>query len=258
MIRRPPRSTLFPYTTLFRSALAVLAHHLFVADGAIHLTRDGAARSHVGRGTAGMALSSGDARPARAGPSRPVDVQRPGFSGGRPREGGIGVAAQAIAVGHPLRVVNLADFVRLMAVDAGRNQVRLLLPQLAANHLAMDGLDLRVALGAGLGNILFGNRRARVVVGQHVVGGMATGADRGNGEAFLEEANAVNTVPVILRDVALRHGPCLADFGVFTVTAAAQARHVDDGCRRLQVGRGQDLMLAVAELAAWSKRVVGL
>src|SRR2546421_1914188 len=25
MIRRPPRSTLFPYTTLFRSALAVLA-----------------------------------------------------------------------------------------------------------------------------------------------------------------------------------------------------------------------------------------
>src|SRR2546425_8633093 len=28
MIRRPPRSTLFPYTTLFRSALRLLAHQL--------------------------------------------------------------------------------------------------------------------------------------------------------------------------------------------------------------------------------------
>src|SRR6266702_6196355 len=28
MIRRPPRSTLFPYTTLFRSALAQLLHYL--------------------------------------------------------------------------------------------------------------------------------------------------------------------------------------------------------------------------------------
>src|SRR5258705_9651473 len=28
MIRRPPRSTLFPYTTLFRSALRVERHHV--------------------------------------------------------------------------------------------------------------------------------------------------------------------------------------------------------------------------------------
>src|SRR3712207_6890311 len=32
MIRRPPRSTLFPYTTLFRSAMAVLQRHLTDAD----------------------------------------------------------------------------------------------------------------------------------------------------------------------------------------------------------------------------------
>src|SRR2546430_12810545 len=32
MIRRPPRSTLFPYTTLFRSALAVLADGVIAAD----------------------------------------------------------------------------------------------------------------------------------------------------------------------------------------------------------------------------------
>src|SRR3712207_7543336 len=32
MIRRPPRSTLFPYTTLFRSAGDVLDHHDRVVD----------------------------------------------------------------------------------------------------------------------------------------------------------------------------------------------------------------------------------
>src|ERR1019366_5550745 len=142
-----------------------------------------------------------------------------------------------------------------MAVDASRNQVRLLLPQFAADHLAVDGLDLSVALGAGLGNVLFRNRGLGIRVETHVVRGMATGADRSHGQAFLEEANAVNSVAVILRDVALRHGPRLADFGAFTVTAAAQARHVDDGRRRLQVGRGQDVMRAVAELAAGSRRV---
>src|SRR2546430_14913591 len=30
MIRRPPRSTLFPYTTLFRSALPAMAHDFWI------------------------------------------------------------------------------------------------------------------------------------------------------------------------------------------------------------------------------------
>src|SRR3712207_9505080 len=38
MIRRPPRSTLFPYTTLFRSEEVVLAH---VGDSRCYLLRDG-------------------------------------------------------------------------------------------------------------------------------------------------------------------------------------------------------------------------
>src|SRR3712207_7403538 len=33
MIRRPPRSTLFPYTTLFRSELTIDGIPVFVADG---------------------------------------------------------------------------------------------------------------------------------------------------------------------------------------------------------------------------------
>src|SRR5260221_8908423 len=46
MIRRPPRSTLFPYTTLFRSAVAVGAHLLEVRqdEDAIH-DRDAQQRS---------------------------------------------------------------------------------------------------------------------------------------------------------------------------------------------------------------------
>src|SRR3712207_8376134 len=37
MIRRPPRSTLFPYTTLFRSQVAVLHHVLHVPLGRVGL-----------------------------------------------------------------------------------------------------------------------------------------------------------------------------------------------------------------------------
>src|SRR2546425_6155392 len=39
MIRRPPRSTLFPYTTLFRSVIAELAAALVLLTGAGLLTR---------------------------------------------------------------------------------------------------------------------------------------------------------------------------------------------------------------------------
>src|SRR5260221_8657082 len=39
MIRRPPRSTLFPYTTLFRSARHRLRHGLHCADPAPHQER---------------------------------------------------------------------------------------------------------------------------------------------------------------------------------------------------------------------------
>src|SRR5256885_3051141 len=41
MIRRPPRSTLFPYTTLFRSGHADIAHHYGLSPLARgHLPRD--------------------------------------------------------------------------------------------------------------------------------------------------------------------------------------------------------------------------
>ena len=63
------------------------------------------------------------------------------------------VATQAIAVRHALRVEDAADFMRLMTVDAGRDHVRLLLPQLAANHFAVDNFDQRVTLLASLRDV---------------------------------------------------------------------------------------------------------
>src|SRR5258708_25649000 len=42
MIRRPPRSTLFPYTTLFRSPPVVVAGSMAAAAGAVRCPRGGA------------------------------------------------------------------------------------------------------------------------------------------------------------------------------------------------------------------------
>src|SRR3712207_8263115 len=52
MIRRPPRSTLFPYTTLFRSHSRASIHHLQVGDDEQRALRDGRPRSalDLGRG----------------------------------------------------------------------------------------------------------------------------------------------------------------------------------------------------------------
>ena len=74
------------------------------------------------------------------------------------------MAPLAVLIGHALRVVDAADLVRLVAVHARWNEVRLLLPKLAADHLTMDQLDLRVTLLAGLGDVLLGDRRLRVVM----------------------------------------------------------------------------------------------
>src|SRR5258708_27512773 len=56
MIRRPPRSTLFPYTTLFRSPSTVEALH-----GALDLALAFAVLDHVALVVLGLALGKGKA-----------------------------------------------------------------------------------------------------------------------------------------------------------------------------------------------------
>src|SRR2546429_296377 len=69
MIRRPPRSTLFPYTTLFRSmAVAILAHVLRIqalGHGEIHL--DGSALPLAADGVLERVLDLGAVESAIAG-----------------------------------------------------------------------------------------------------------------------------------------------------------------------------------------------
>src|SRR3712207_8123067 len=70
MIRRPPRSTLFPYTTLFRSGAPVAAH--LPRDRGAALVAAGAARGLRPRGRRGRrGALPGDGVRGRRDPRRP-------------------------------------------------------------------------------------------------------------------------------------------------------------------------------------------
>src|SRR3712207_8754724 len=47
MIRRPPRSTLFPYTTLFRSVLVIGSRNSSNSNRLVEVARDHGAESHL-------------------------------------------------------------------------------------------------------------------------------------------------------------------------------------------------------------------
>src|SRR3712207_8997037 len=79
MIRRPPRSTLFPYTTLFRSEVTYGAPHHLVADGPLLAHR---------RTRAGDAFETGR-RPSGA----PTGLGLPGI-GAPPEPVGVGVRSE--------------------------------------------------------------------------------------------------------------------------------------------------------------------
>src|SRR5256885_16857794 len=81
MIRRPPRSTLFPYTTLFRSR-----HGLLRTVPAL-LRRDGADRSAVGADSPPRTRPAGPRRPAPPGRRHDPGAPRPpGGSAGLPAD----------------------------------------------------------------------------------------------------------------------------------------------------------------------------
>src|SRR3989442_11418574 len=72
MIRRPPRSTLFPYTTLFRSLqfLAYISHEVFVIWALYAIYRFGWSQSMIGISLAIVgiftaAISGGDRKSTR-------------------------------------------------------------------------------------------------------------------------------------------------------------------------------------------------
>src|SRR3989475_2305692 len=98
MIRRPPRSTLFPYTTLFRSLARVAL---------LHRRRD--ALVHELRGGAGADPVVGVAR--RVGPARGTP---PPLRLGRPRSPGPGLVRAEVHVSVVVRVLYSVAVVGLL------------------------------------------------------------------------------------------------------------------------------------------------
>ena len=90
MIRRPPRSTLFPYTTLFRSATDIEGEELFACKGKRCLRLDDPAAQKItapaqaGRKALGY---PGDSRSARSEQSAPILRVRDVESDVKPRKG---------------------------------------------------------------------------------------------------------------------------------------------------------------------------
>ncbi len=98
-------------------------------------------------------------------------------------EAGIGVAAHAIGVGHALRVENVADFVRLMAIDAGGKNIGLFFPELAADGLAVHQFDFGVAFGAGGRDVAPVDGRVRIGVRQDDVRRVTRGTVGGDDQS---------------------------------------------------------------------------
>src|SRR2546422_8435209 len=90
MIRRPPRSTLFPYTTLFRSRRSE-------ADCWYELPLAPRVRPHGARPAARSALFPQDP-PARAAGSAPTPL---GYPAARPRRGGALLSPPPPPAPHP-------------------------------------------------------------------------------------------------------------------------------------------------------------
>jgi len=234
-------------------ALLKLFDGIGVANRAIDLGGYGGARSRQGRVTTGMALHAGGSRVARPGKFLLVHKH------GAPAAGGfqlrVAMAALAVAVGHPLRIKDLPDLVRLVAVHAGGDQARSLLPQLAADEFAVHRLNQCMALRAGPSDVLFGNRRPGVGVGQNEVRRMATGTNRRDDQATAEQALAVHTFGIVFQDLVLRDVVSKLDGRAFMVTAAAQEGDLGDRGGRRGIGRPQDVVSSVTIRATRGQRV---
>ena len=166
------------------------------------------------------------------------------------------MAAQAVGVGHALVVEDPPHLVGLVAVDAGRQHVGLLLPQLALDDLAVHDLDLGVALGAGGRDVAPRDGRGRVGRPQDRVGRVAGGAVGGHDQALAQQPLAVNALRVVLQDVVLVDLAVALHRRPLAVAAAAHERHLQRRDRRARVLDRQDVVVAVAVLAARGQRVL--
>src|SRR5256885_8777514 len=76
MIRRPPRSTLFPYTTLFRSSVACLPHVLLMSVHRAHTPAHDSLTAYGKEGTHALPMA-GEAMPVERSEEHTSELQSP-------------------------------------------------------------------------------------------------------------------------------------------------------------------------------------
>src|SRR5208337_5682705 len=108
---------------------------------------------------------------------------------------------------------------------------------------------------AGPGDVLFGNRRPGVGVGQNEVRSMATGANRRDDQATAEQALAVDAFGVVFQDLVLRYVVSKLDGSAFVMAAATQKGDLGGRGGRTGIGRAQDVVSSVTIRAARGQRV---
>ena len=118
----------------------VLLANFIVASGAVHGVGDGLASPHAGGIYFRVALAAGNLVVARMAYLAHADVH--GLPVARAAQFLVGVAAQAVRVGHAQFIEDVPDLVRLVAVRAGGQDVGLFFPKLSTNNLAVDRFDL--------------------------------------------------------------------------------------------------------------------
>jgi hypothetical protein len=145
--------------------------------------------------------------------------------------------------------------VRLVAIDAGGKRVRLLLPQLALDHLAVDQLDLGMALRAGLRDVPTRDGGGRIGVGEDRMGRVAGGAVGSDDQALLQKSFAMDALREVLEDVLLVNDPLALDDGTLLVALAAQERDLERRDRGPRILHRQDVVRPVAVHAARRERI---
>jgi hypothetical protein len=113
------------------------------------------------------------------------------------------MAPEAVAVGGSGFIQDTSDGVWLVTIHADRYHIRPLTPQAAVYHLAVHLLDLRVALLAGLTDVIAVNARCRVGVREDLVRRVTRRADRGDRQTLPEQTFAMYGERVVLEYAVL-------------------------------------------------------
>jgi hypothetical protein len=200
-----------------------------------------------------VALAARNFRVARLFNFHRADIQRNSVAGAL--EAGILMAAEAIGVRHPLRIKDLSDLVRLMAVHTRWQTIGFLFPQFAPDDFAMNRFDLGVAFGTCGSNVPPSDGGSRIRVRQDHVGGVAGDAGGRHDEPFPEQTFTVDALGEIFNDVALVYQSVSLNGCSFLVAFAADERNFQGGHYGARILDRNDVMVPVAIDAVRGQRI---